>query len=361
MSLLTSRRLAPLLVTQTLGAINDNLFKNALVVLILFQAAQAGAPALVALAGGVFILPYVLLSATAGQIADRFEKSRTILLVKLAEVALMALAAAGFLLGSTPLLFGVLFGLGVQATFFSPLKYGILPSHLAEHELVAGNGLVEAGTFLGILAGTIAGSALFGLDHGPLIVSGAGLAVAVGGVARPRWCRAPRPARRTCGSAGTWRARPARCSRTARANRPVWLCLLGLSWFWVIGATLLAELPTLVRDDLGADAHVFTLMLAFFSVGVGAGSVLCSRLLRGEVSARLVPFAALGLSVFLWDFGRAVAAMRRRCPRSAPCCTASPAGACWSTCCCWRPAAGCTRCRCTPSCRNARRPPTWRA
>jgi MFS family permease len=140
MSLLASRRLAPLLITQTLGAFNDNLFKNALVVLILFRAGQAGAPALVALAGGVFILPYVLLSATAGQIADKWEKSRTILIVKLGEVALMALAATGFLLGSMPVLFAVLFGLGVQATFFSPLKYSILPAHLAEDELVAGNG-----------------------------------------------------------------------------------------------------------------------------------------------------------------------------------------------------------------------------
>ena len=174
MSLLTSRRLAPLLVTQTLGALNDNLFKNALVVLILFRVGEAGAPALVAVAGGVFILPYVLFSATAGQIADKFEKSRTILVVKLWELALMGLAAAGFALGSMNLLFAVLFGLGIQATFFSPLKYSILPVALAEAELVAGNGLVEAGTFLGILAGTIAGSALFALDQGPLIVSIAG-------------------------------------------------------------------------------------------------------------------------------------------------------------------------------------------
>ena len=184
--LLTSRRLLPLLVTQTLGAVNDNLFKNALVVLILFHAGQSGGqsagPTLVALAGGLFILPYVLLSATAGQIADRFEKARTIRWVKLAEVALMAAAALGFWLASTPLLFAVLFGLGVQATFFGPLKYAILPVHLAEAELVSGNGLIEAGTFLGILAGTIAGSALFGIDHGPAIVSALGLLFAAGGV-----------------------------------------------------------------------------------------------------------------------------------------------------------------------------------
>ncbi len=303
MSLLTSRRLAPLLVTQTLGALNDNLFKNALVVLILLRVGEAGAGALVAVAGGVFILPYLLFSATAGQVADRFEKSRTILVVKLWEVALMALAAAGFWYGSIGLLFAVLFGLGVQATFFSPLKYAILPAALAEVELVAGNGLIEAGTFLGILAGTIAGSALFALQDGPLLVSVAGLAVAAAGVAAALLI--PRAAAATPGlRIGPNLVREtARLLGTARANRPVWLSLLGLSWFWAVGATVLAELPTVVKHDLQAAPPVFTLMLAVFSLGIGAGSVLCSRLLRGEVSPRLVPFAALGLSVFLGDFG----------------------------------------------------------
>lgn len=305
MSLLASRRLAPLMVTQTLGALNDNLFKNALVVLILFRASESSGPALVALTGGVFILPYALFSATAGQVADRFEKSRTILVVKLAEVALMALAAAGFLLESQPLLFAVLFGLGAQAAFFGPLKYAVLPSHLAGHELVAGNGLVEAGTFLGILAGTVAGSALFALENGPAVVSAAGLAVALAGVASA--AMVPRAPSHAPGLRLRWNLvrQTALLLRAARAHRTVWLSLLGLSWFWTLGATVIAELPTLVRDGLRAGPPVFTLMLAFFSVGVGAGSVLCSRLLRGEVSARLVPFAAIGLSVFLFDFGLA--------------------------------------------------------
>lgn len=304
MRLLCSRRLGPLLVTQSLGAINDNLFKNALVVLVLFSAASGGA-AMVAAAGGVFILPYVLLSATAGQIADRFEKRRTIVWVKMAEVLLMGLAAAGFLLGSVPVLFAVLFGLGVQATFFSPLKYSILPSHLAETEIVAGNGLIEAGTFMGILLGTIAGGALIALPGGPVIVSVAGMAIALAGVAAAL-AIPPAPAEGDTPPIG-WNlpVETASLLRSARANRPVWLCLLGISWFWVAGATLLAELPTLVRDDLGADATVVTLFLAFFSVGVGAGSVLCARILKNEVTARYVPFAALGLSVFIWDFSAA--------------------------------------------------------
>ena len=306
MSLLTSRRLAPLLVTQTLGALNDNLFKNALVVLILFRVGEAGAPALVAVAGGVFILPYVLFSATAGQIADKFEKSRTILVVKLWELALMGLAAAGFALGSMNLLFAVLFGLGIQATFFSPLKYSILPVALAEAELVAGNGLVEAGTFLGILAGTIAGSALFALDQGPLIVSIAGLVVAGAGVAAA--VLIPRAPSATPGLRIGFNlvGETARLLGAARANRPVWLSLLGLSWFWTIGAIVVAELPTVVKNDLHAAPAVFTLLLVFFSVGVGAGSMLCSRILHGEVSPKLVPFAALGLTLFLGDFGLTV-------------------------------------------------------
>ena len=306
MPLFASRRLAPLLATQTLGALNDNLFKNALVVLVLFKSAESSGPALVALAGGVFILPYILLSATAGQVADRFDMARTIRMVKWAEVALMLVAAAGFMASSTGLLFAVLFGLGVHSTFFGPLKYAILPLHLDGRELVAGNGLVEAGTFLGILAGTVAGSALMARPDGPVLVSAACLLAAGCGVASAAFVQ-PAPSRLPALRIGWNPAREtARLLRLARGNRAVWLSIIGLSWFWTLGATLLAELPTIVRDGLRASPSVFTLLLAFFSVGVGVGSVLCSRLLRGEVSARLVPFAAAGLSFFLWDFGRAV-------------------------------------------------------
>ncbi len=302
-NLLTSRRLAPLLITQTLGAMNDNVFKNALVVLILFRTARDQGSALVALAGGVFILPYMMLSATAGQVADRFDKRRLIIATKAAELALMALATLGFMLGSVGLLFGVLAGLGVQATFFGPLKYAILPQHLAEDELVAGNGLVEAGTFLGILAGTIAGPLLFGLAQGAVIVSVAGLAVALVGLGSAVFVL-PAPSSAPGLRIG-WNVlrETGNLLVNARAHPSVWLCILGLSWFWVLGATLIAELPTLVRDGLGAGPQVFTLLLAVFSVGVGVGSLGCSRLLHGEATLRLVPFAALGLSVFLWDFG----------------------------------------------------------
>ena len=304
MTLMIARRLTPLFLTQLLGAVNDNLFKNALVVLILFRAAESSGPALVALAGGMFILPYALLSATAGQLADRYDKRSLILVVKCAEVLLMALAAAGFLLGSVPWLLCVLFGLGIQATFFGPLKYAILPQILNEGELIAGNGLIEAGTFMGILAGTIAGPLLFGLVHGAAIVSAAGLTIAAAGVATALFLSPAAPSRQDIRVRWNLAGETVRLVALARDNRPVWLCILGVSWFWVMGATLLAELPTLVRETLASNGQVFTVLLAAFSVGVGIGSMACSRLLRGEVSARLVPFAAIGLSVFLWDFGR---------------------------------------------------------
>ncbi|HET6308207.1 MAG TPA: MFS transporter, partial [Rhodopila sp.] len=159
MGLVASRRLGPLCLAQACGAFNDNLVKNAMVVLAIFKLGIGGA-GLAALAGALFIAPYALLSATAGQLADRFDKSRLIRVMKVAEVVLMAAAAWAFAVGSVPGLLAVLFGLGVQATMFGPLKYGILPDHLREEELVAGNGLVEASTFLAILAGTVAGGAL---------------------------------------------------------------------------------------------------------------------------------------------------------------------------------------------------------
>jgi acyl-[acyl-carrier-protein]-phospholipid O-acyltransferase/long-chain-fatty-acid--[acyl-carrier-protein] ligase len=303
LGLLGTRRFLPLFVTQALGAANDNIFKNALVVLALYRLAHTG-PIIVALAGGVFILPYALFSATAGQIADKFEKSRLIRIVKVWELGLMALATAGFLTGSVTALMLVLFGLGIQATFFSPLKYGILPDLLSERELIAGNGLIEAGTFLAILAGTIAGGALFLLPNGAA-VSAAGLLVAAGGIFAAWFVPAvPAAAANLRIGWNFWRE-TAGLITAARNKKPVWLAILGISWFWAVGATLLAELPTIARDSLHAGGHVVTLMLACFSIGIGIGSILCAAILRGKISARFVPYAAIGISLFTFDFAHA--------------------------------------------------------
>jgi acyl-[acyl-carrier-protein]-phospholipid O-acyltransferase/long-chain-fatty-acid--[acyl-carrier-protein] ligase len=305
MNLLASRRLGPLCLTQTCGAFNDNLVKNAMVVLAIFKLGAGGA-GLAALAGALFIAPYALLSATAGQLADRFDKSRLIQVTKAVEVALMGLAAWAFVSNSVPGLLAVLFGLGMQATMFGPLKYGILPDHLRDEELIAGNGLIEATTFLAILAGTVAGGALALLSAGPAVVGAAGIAVSLVGLGAAFWIpRAP-------AADGSLRIgwnivrETIAVVRQAASVRPVWLSILGLSWFWAIGATLLAEFPTVAKDALGAGGHVVTLLLTMFAVGIGVGSMLCARLLHGEVSARFVPFAAFGITVFTWDFGSTV-------------------------------------------------------
>ncbi|MEJ0019461.1 MAG: acyl-[ACP]--phospholipid O-acyltransferase [Acetobacteraceae bacterium] len=302
--LLKTRRMWPLALAQSCGALNDNLVKNAMVVLALFQLGVGGT-GLSALAGALFIAPYILLSATAGKLADRFAKPRVIVAYKAAEVLLMLAAAAAFLAESVPALLAVLLGLGVQATLFGPVKYGLLPEQLAEHELVAGNGLIEATTFLSIVCGTVAGGALVLLPHGTALAGAAGVALSLVGLfaaLRIPAVPAADPSLRISPNlfAETWRV-----VRHAAGIRAIWLSLLGLSWFWTMGATLMTEFPVIARDVLHADGTVLTLLLTVFAVGVGAGSIQCARLLHGEVSPRLVPFAAIGISVFCWDFASA--------------------------------------------------------
>ena len=308
LKLLGSRRLWPLALAQSCGALNDNLVKNALLILAMFKLGTGGA-GLAALAGALFIAPYVLLSATAGQLADRFPKPRVILAAKAAEVVLMLGAGAAFLAESVPALLAVLLGLGVQAALFGPVKYGMLGEHLEERELVAGNGVIEASTFLSIVVGTVAGGALILMPDGAALVSATGFGLSLVGLfAATRVPSAPAadPGLRIRANflGETWSV-----VRQAASVRPIWLSILGLSWFWTVGATLMTELPVLAKETLRADGHVLTLLLTVFAVGVGAGSVMCARLLKGEVSPRHVPFAALGLSVFLWDFGSASAAV----------------------------------------------------
>jgi len=301
LELLKSRRLWPLCLSQACGAFDDNLLKNALIALAAFRVGGAGA-GFAAMAGALFILPYLLLSAAGGQIADRFSKRTVILWVKAVEIPLMGLAAAGFLTENLNLLLATLFGVGVQAALFGPVKYGLLPEQLAEHELVSGNGIIEAATFLSILAGTLCGLLAL-MNHGTQIVAGAGLASAVIGLGAafliPR--TAPSAPKARIGwnvAAETWGL-----IGEVRASRTVWLCVLGLSWFWTVGATVIAEFPSLARDTMGSSGQVVSLLLATFAIGIGGGSMLSARLLQGEVSARHVPYAALGISVFCWDLG----------------------------------------------------------
>jgi acyl-[acyl-carrier-protein]-phospholipid O-acyltransferase/long-chain-fatty-acid--[acyl-carrier-protein] ligase len=305
-ALLGTRRFWPLCLTQACGALNDNLVRNALVVLALFRAGAAG-PVLVALAAGLFIFPYMLLSATAGQLADSHDKAKLIRILKLAELALMGVAAIGFLLDSLPILLLVLVALGVQASFFGPLKYGILPDHLRPEELLAGNGMVEATTFVAILLGTMAGGWLVLLPHGALIISSAGLSVATLGLlaALPI---PPAPPRAEAMQVD-WHILRATAAliRQARAISAIWQPILGISWFWTLGATLVAEFPVVAKNTLGAGGEVVSLLLTAFSLGVGVGSLLCARVQHGEASARHAPLALLGISVFTWDFAASCA------------------------------------------------------
>jgi acyl-[acyl-carrier-protein]-phospholipid O-acyltransferase/long-chain-fatty-acid--[acyl-carrier-protein] ligase len=304
--LLRTRRFWPLCAAQACTAFNDNLVKNALVVLALMKAGAAG-PVIVASSAGLFILPYVLLSATAGQLADRHDKAWLIRIMKLAELALLAVCGLGLWRESIPVLLLVLIALGVQATFFGPLKYGILPDHLRDEELVGGNGLVEATTFISILLGTVAGGGLVLLPSGPLLVAGAGLGVGSLGLVTAAFIPpAPPRAREVTASWNILRETIALVGH-AREHRGIWLPILALSWFWTVGATMLAEVPVVATVTLGATGQLVTLFLTAFTIGVGVGSIGCAALLKGEVSARHVPLAALGISLFTLDFAASCA------------------------------------------------------
>jgi acyl-[acyl-carrier-protein]-phospholipid O-acyltransferase/long-chain-fatty-acid--[acyl-carrier-protein] ligase len=310
--LFKTRRFLPLFITQFLGALNDNLFKNAMTILVLFRIAdQAGAngQVLVTIAAGIFILPFFLFSATAGQLADKCEKAGLIRIIKFCEIAIMALGAVALFLGHIYFLLGVLFLMGTQSSFFGPVKYSILPDHLKEDELVAGNALVETGTFLAILLGTIGGSILILRDNGPMIISATVIGMAlIGWIASLSIPRAasPMPGLRINPNiiGETWSI-----VRKAASQRDIFLSILGISWTWLAGATFLTQLPAFSKDVIGANEQVVTLFLTAFSIGVGIGSLWCNKLLKGEISAKFVPFGAIGVTLFGIDLYFASAAL----------------------------------------------------
>ena len=303
--LLRTRRFLPFFVTQFLGALNDNLFKNAMVLLLTFQVAQASSLSsgvLVNLAGGVFILPFFLFSATAGQLADKFERSRIMRLVKLFEIAIAAIGVVGLVRKDVTLLFVTLFMLGTHSSVFGPVKYAILPQHLRETELVGGNALVETGTFVAILFGTLVAGILMARPKGaqllvPLLTVLVALAGYLASRAIPR-AEAPVPDLKLNWNplSETWRT-----LRATRGNRAVFNSILGISWYWFLGALLLSQFPGFAKDHLGGSESVVTLMLTVFAFGVGLGSLLCERLSGHKVEIGLVPFGSIGMTVFVLD------------------------------------------------------------
>ncbi len=304
-SLLSTKRFAPLFITQALGAFNDNAFKQAMVILITFALASSqglNAGVWINLAAGLFILPFFLFSSLAGQIADRYDKAMLAQRIKLAEIGIMVMGAIGFFLESPTWLLFVLFLMGTQSTFFGPIKYGILPQHLKDDELVAGNALIESGTLVAILLGTLFGGLLIIGDGGPLIVSVSVLVLATAGWLASRSIPAAAPSAPDLVINRNIFAATFSMMKSAASQRNLFLSILGLSWFWLIGAVFLTQLPIYTKDYVGADETVSNLFIAIFTIGVAAGALLNNKLLRGEIAARYVPLAGLGISIFAIDF-----------------------------------------------------------
>ncbi len=305
--LLRTRRFAPYFVAQVLGAFNDNLYKNALVALIAFIPAtlantDVNQGLLINLCAGLFILPFFLFSAIAGQVADKVEKATLIRRIKLFEIIIVCFAACALLLNSLLLMIAVLFLLGVQSAFFGPVKFGILPQHLDESELVGGNGLVELGTFLAILVGTIVGTQLIIKTAGnvvPIIL--ATMLVALAGYLASR--KIPKAPAGDPNLKINYNAfsETVRLIRYTKKNRVIFQAILGISWFWFMGATYLAQFPVYASEVLGGSGDVFTLLLALFSIGIAIGSALCEKLSDGLVEIGLVPFGVIGITLFGLD------------------------------------------------------------
>jgi 1-acyl-sn-glycerol-3-phosphate acyltransferase len=304
-SLFGQRRFMPFFMTQGLGAFNDNIFKNALAALLVFKGSQiAGLNThqVVNLSALVFILPFFLFSALFGQFADKYEKSVQIRRIKLFEIFIMLMATLAFWLNNLPLLLFVLFLLGLQSTIFGPIKYGILPQVLAREELVGGNALIEMGTFVAILAGTIAGPQLAGIDAGwPYWVGAACLLTAVAGYRFSM--KIPVAEAVSPGLKINWNifTETVRNLKFLNENRTVLNSVLGISWFWFFGAIFLVQIPAYSQYVLGGDENLMSTLLALFIMGISTGSLLCERLSGKQVEIGLVPFGAIGLTLFGLD------------------------------------------------------------
>ncbi len=302
--LLTSKHFLPFFITQFLGAFNDNVFKNALVILITYTAMGSGGLSpqiMVTLAAGIFILPFFLFSALAGQFADKWDKARLIKYIKFVEIVLMTGAAVGFYLNNLLLLLCVLFLMGAQSAFFGPLKYSILPDQLKAHELIGGNALVSAGTFIAILLGTIAGGLLILIESGSHLVSAMVISAALVGWLFSLFIPATQPASPDITVSYALLQETRTIIQQIRQHRTVFRAILGISWFWLFGATFLSQFPMFAKTVVGGNEEVVTLFLTVFSVGVGLGALLCNRFLKGEVAATYVPLGILGMTVFTVD------------------------------------------------------------
>jgi len=312
--LLKSRRFLPLFVTQFLGAFNDNLFRNASVMLVVYGIYSDPRKEAIfgSIAAGLFILPFFLFSAIAGQITDEIDKARVVRVVKTVEIAIMLVGAVGLLLHNIVLLLVGLGAMGIHSTFFGPVKYAILPQHLAQEEVLGGTGLVEAGTYIAILGGTILGGVLILPMHsGGYSAAWAALAVlVVAGFGRLSGGKVPAAPPDPAAPPLRMDWHIVRASITLVRGtlhiRRLYLAILAISFFWAMGTVLVAEFPALVKERLAADHYVGTAFIAIFSIGVAIGSVAINRLLRGQVAARFAPASVIAMGLFVLDLYRRV-------------------------------------------------------
>ena len=316
-ALLKQRRFAALFYTQFLGAFNDNVFKQAIVLLFVYGGLMAADSInlFVNLAAGLFILPYFLFSATAGQLADKFEKAALVRIIKIAEVFIALLAGLAVYAQNVYAMLTVLFLLGVQSTFFGPLKYSILPAQLSTDELVGGNAQIEMGTFVAILLGTIAGGIIAVQAEANFLLTGFVVAVAVLGYLSSRYipeCPPTDPELKV--GWNIWRE-SWRLIRGAQNDRTVLMSVMGISWFWLLGSVVLAQIPNLSKTFLNGGPTVVTLMLSIFTLSVAAGSLACERLSNRRVELGIVPIAALGLSIGGIDLSLAINGFDADVPR----------------------------------------------
>lgn len=297
-SLLKSKRFLPLFITQLLGAFNDNIFKNSLIMLVVFKLVN-DASLYVNIAAALFILPFFLFSGLAGQIAEKYEKSRIIQLNKLSEFFIMCLASYAFFIGSLNMLICILFLMGTQSAFFGPLKYSILPQLLKEEEIMAGNGFIEMATFISILLGTMAGVYLIVQINGEAFVSLALLTISSMGFISSLFIpKAESLSPDIKVSFNIMKSTKEILHIVKQQKKSVYMSILAISWFWFLGAVYLTQLPQFVKSELGYSESVVTLFLMVFSIGIGFGSMLCERISKKYIEVGLVPFGSFGITIF---------------------------------------------------------------
>ena len=309
--LLKSRRFLPMFLTQFFGALNDNVYKQALLLVFtygLISQQSANVSTLNNLAALLFILPYFIFSATAGQLADKYERAQLVRAIKLLEIIIMLIATAGFLLGSLWLLLTALFLMGAQSTFFGPIKYAILPEALKPHELMSGNAIFQSGTSIAILLGMILGGAVISVSAGNLVwISLTVVIIALIGYASSRFVLTQRVTAPGIQIDWNFFRTSFQTLKYAKSLPMIFLILLGNSWYWFYGATYLTQIPQLTQQNLHASENVVSLLLTLFSVGIGVGSLLCRKIGGTEVNIKMVPIGAVGLTIFAFYLAGALA------------------------------------------------------